>query len=97
MEAANNELLQMKDKNVTSKGILSIDGCLNMSWTAINGALALVVLDFKDAGECLEKVSYSLLIFFYGMFITVNKFNRTGIPSVFGDFMEPYAKIDHDG
>lgn len=29
------------------------------------------------------------------MFITVDGFNRTGIPSAFWDFMEPYAKIDH--
>jgi hypothetical protein len=29
---------------------------LNMSWTAITAALALVVLDFKDARPCLEKV-----------------------------------------
>ncbi|KAF3616549.1 hypothetical protein FXO38_34464 [Capsicum annuum] len=138
MEAANDGSLQMRDKNVTSKGILSVDGCedqnftsyeekhnfsekwkkwlwkicvylitigmlislligLNMSWTAITAALALVVLDFKDARECLEKVSYSLLIFFCGMFITVDGFNRTGIPSAFWDFMEPYAKIDHAG
>ncbi|GAY41114.1 hypothetical protein CUMW_056970 [Citrus unshiu] len=45
---------------------------LNMSWTAITAALALVVLDFKDARPSLEKVSYSLLIFFCGMFITVD-------------------------
>ena len=29
---------------------------LNMSWTAITAALALIVLDFKDATPCLEKV-----------------------------------------
>nr|CAD1819008.1 unnamed protein product [Ananas comosus var. bracteatus] len=51
---------------------------LNMSWTALTAALALVVLDFKDARPCLEKVSYSLLIFFCGMFITVDGFNKTG-------------------
>ncbi|KAK9063191.1 hypothetical protein SSX86_017061 [Deinandra increscens subsp. villosa] len=67
---------------------------LNMSWTAITAAMALVVLDFKDARPCLEKVSYSLLIFFCGMFVTVEGFNRTGIPSAIWDFMEPYAQID---
>lgn len=70
---------------------------LNMSWTAITAALALVVVDFKDARPSLEKVSYSLLIFFCGMFITVDGFNRTGIPSALWEFMEPYAKIDHIG
>ncbi|XP_076927973.1 silicon efflux transporter LSI2-like [Bidens hawaiensis] len=67
---------------------------LNMSWTAITAAMALVVLDFKDARPCLEKVSYSLLVFFCGMFVTVEGFNRTGIPSAIWDFMEPYAQID---
>ncbi|KAK4357472.1 hypothetical protein RND71_023082 [Anisodus tanguticus] len=68
---------------------------LNMSWTAITAALALVVLDFKDARPSLEKVSYSLLIFFCGMFITVDGFNKTGIPGALWDFMEPYSKVDH--
>ncbi|OIT06184.1 PREDICTED: putative transporter arsB [Nicotiana attenuata] len=80
---------------VTIGMLISLLMGLNMSWTAITAALALVVLDFKDARPCLEKVSYSLLIFFCGMFITVEGFNRTGIPSAFWDFMEPYAKIDH--
>ncbi|PKA62752.1 hypothetical protein AXF42_Ash018960 [Apostasia shenzhenica] len=68
---------------------------LNMSWTAITAALALVVIDFRDAGPCIDKVSYSLLIFFCGMFITVEGFNKTGIPSAFWNFMEPYARINH--
>ncbi|XP_059433439.1 silicon efflux transporter LSI2-like [Corylus avellana] len=68
---------------------------LNMSWTTITAALALVVLDFKDARPCLEKVSYSLLILFCGMFITVDGFNKTGIPSTLWDLMAPYAQIDH--
>ncbi|KAG4118364.1 hypothetical protein ERO13_D11G010100v2 [Gossypium hirsutum] len=67
---------------------------LNMSWTAITASLALVVLDFKDARPCLEKVSYSLLLFFCGMFITVEGFNKTGIPSTLWNFMEPHAKVD---
>ncbi|KAF7113110.1 hypothetical protein RHSIM_RhsimUnG0159700 [Rhododendron simsii] len=68
---------------------------LNMSWTAVTAALVLVVLDFKDAGPCLEKVFYSLLVFFCGMFITVEGFNRTGIPCTFWNLMEPHARINH--
>ncbi|XP_010935806.1 silicon efflux transporter LSI2 [Elaeis guineensis] len=70
---------------------------LNMSWSAITAALALIVLDFKDARPSLEKVSYSLLIFFCGMFITVDGFNKTGIPSALWDWMEPYSRIDSAG
>ncbi|KAL5551666.1 hypothetical protein UlMin_001842 [Ulmus minor] len=70
---------------------------LNMSWTVLTAALILVALDFKDAGPCLDKVSYSLLVFFSGMFITVDGFNRTGIPSTLWNLMEPHARINHPG
>ncbi|XP_058083515.1 silicon efflux transporter LSI2-like [Magnolia sinica] len=79
---------------VTVGMLVSLLVGLNMSWTAVTAALALVVIDFKDARPCLEKVSYSLLVFFCGMFITVAGFNKTGIPSAFWDFMEPHARID---
>lgn len=29
------------------------------------------------------------------MFITVDGFNKTGIPSALWEFVEPYTKIDH--
>ncbi|XP_056158715.1 silicon efflux transporter LSI2-like [Syzygium oleosum] len=79
---------------ITIGTLISLLMGLNMSWTAISAALALVVLDFKDARPCLEKVSYSVLIFFCGMFITVDGFNRTGIPSTLWDWMEPHAKVN---
>nr|AOR52538.1 silicon transporter Lsi2a [Agrostis stolonifera] len=70
---------------------------LNMSWTAITTAIALVVVDFRDAEPCLVKVSYSLLVFFSGMFITVSGFNKTGLPSAIWNFMAPYSKVDSVG
>lgn len=66
----------------------------NMSWTALSAAVALTVLDFKDARPCLEKVSYSILIFFSGMFITVEGFNRTGIPGTLWNIMERHAQLN---
>ncbi|KAH9299947.1 hypothetical protein KI387_011530 [Taxus chinensis] len=68
---------------------------LNMSWTAITAAISLVVLDFTDARPSLEKVSYPLLVFFSGMFVTVDGFNKTGIPSALWDAVEPHARIDN--
>ncbi|KAL9674256.1 hypothetical protein QQ045_030526 [Rhodiola kirilowii] len=68
---------------------------LNMSWTTLTAAFTLVVLDFKDARPCLDKVSYSLLVFFCGMFITVDGFNATGIPSTLWNLMEPFSRINH--
>lgn len=78
---------------VTAGMLVSLLMGLDMSWTAITAALALVVLDFKDAQPSLEKVSYSLLLFFCGMFITVTGFKKTGIPNSLWEFMEPYAQI----
>ncbi|KAL3568575.1 hypothetical protein D5086_031226 [Populus alba] len=76
-------------KNRLSELDVCSDSC------ALTTALIFVILDFKDAGPCLEKVSYSLLVFFCGMFITVDGFNKTGIPSSLWSLMEPHARIDH--
>ncbi|RLN16679.1 putative transporter arsB [Panicum miliaceum] len=70
---------------------------LNMSWAAITTAIALVVVDFRDAEPCLDKVSYSLLVFFSGMFITVSGFNKTGLPGAIWNFMAPYSKVNSVG
>ncbi|KAI4340883.1 hypothetical protein MLD38_025678 [Melastoma candidum] len=48
----------------------------------------------RDARPCLDKVSYALLVFFCGMFITVYGFNTTGIRNRLWELMEPYARID---
>ncbi|MCO5572705.1 hypothetical protein L7F22_026464 [Adiantum nelumboides] len=68
---------------------------LDLSWCTITAAIALIVLDFEDAGPSLGKVSYSLLVFFSGMFITVDGFNRTGLPGKFWSVVEPHARINH--
>ncbi|KAI3952911.1 hypothetical protein MKX01_028603 [Papaver californicum] len=63
---------------------------LNMSWTVISASLALMVLDFKDAGPSFQWSP----VFFCGMFITIDGFNKTGIPSAIWDFMEPHARVN---
>lgn len=45
---------------ITLGMLISLLAGLNMSWTAITAALALVVLDFKDARPSLEKVILSV-------------------------------------
>ncbi|RZS19901.1 hypothetical protein BHM03_00052345 [Ensete ventricosum] len=47
---------------VTTGMLISLSLGLNMSWTAITAALALVVLDFRDALPCLEKVTMHIYI-----------------------------------
>ncbi|KAL2651060.1 hypothetical protein R1flu_019188 [Riccia fluitans] len=67
---------------------------LNLSWSAVAAAVVLMILDFTDAGPSLEKVSYSLLVFFSGMFIAVEGFNKTGAPGELWDAVEPHSRID---
>jgi Na+/H+ antiporter NhaD/arsenite permease-like protein len=50
--------------------------------------------DTDDDDDLYLQVSYSLLIFFCGMFITVEGFNRTGIPNALWELVEPYSRID---
>ncbi|EEF49080.1 arsenite transport protein, putative [Ricinus communis] len=76
-------------------GVMLVRVNTNISWTAITAALALLVLDFKDAQPSLERVSYSLLVFFCGMFMTIDGFEKTGIPNYLWELMEPYAQIKH--
>ncbi|KAF4363350.1 hypothetical protein G4B88_002097 [Cannabis sativa] len=80
---------------VTAGMVIGLLMGLNMSWTVITASLLLIVIDFRDAGPCLEKVSYSLLLLFCGMFITVEGFNKTGIPTTLWNMIKPYCKIDH--
>lgn len=43
------------------------------------------------------QVSYSILVFFSGMFITVEGFNGTGAPAMLWKAVEPYSRIDTKG
>ena len=44
--------------------------------------------------DCCSQVSYALLVFFSGMFITVEGFNLTGAPEVLWTAVEPHAQIN---
>lgn len=79
-------------------GMLQVfEAGVGLPWTAITAALVLTVVDFSDATETLDKVSYSILVFFSGMFITVEGFNRTGAPAQLWKAVEPYSRIDTQG
>ncbi|KAB2598653.1 transporter arsB [Pyrus ussuriensis x Pyrus communis] len=60
-----------------------------------NLVIAIRSCGLSSSGTCSRgDVSYSLLIFFCVMLITVEGFNKTGIPSDLWDFMELHAQID---
>ncbi|TXG70960.1 hypothetical protein EZV62_005895 [Acer yangbiense] len=92
---------QQREETVPSKGVASVASSRDvLSEQSLEGKEGWKRM-FREA--CLYLVtigmlvSYSLLIFFCRMFITVDGFNRTGIPSNLWDLMEPYAQIDHIG
>lgn len=70
---------------------------LDLAWVATGAAVVLIVADRVDAGPMLAKVSYSLLVFFAGMFIAVEGFNATGLPGKLWDSVEPYSRVDKAG
>eukprot|EP00271_Cylindrocystis_brebissonii_P003797 TRINITY_DN1503_c6_g1_i1.p1 TRINITY_DN1503_c6_g1~~TRINITY_DN1503_c6_g1_i1.p1 ORF type:complete len:613 (-),score=101.55 TRINITY_DN1503_c6_g1_i1:1747-3585(-) len=71
---------------------------LNLSWVAVSAAVILMCLEYADATPMLlQKVSYPLLVFFSGMFIAVEGFNRTGLPGMLWEALAPYAGLDTVG
>ncbi len=58
---------------------------LSLAWTALGGAVVLLVVAGRDTHAMLAKVDWSLLLFFAGLFVVVQGFNSTGLPGqVFG-------------
>jgi Na+/H+ antiporter NhaD/arsenite permease-like protein len=56
---------------------------LNLAWTALAGAVVLLVAARRDTQAMLAKVDWSLLLFFAGLFAVVQGFNATGLPERF--------------
>lgn len=64
--------LKMSVYVVTAGMLAALLSGLDMSWTAITAAILLVVIDFRDAEPCLEKVidSSSYVIYIYYVLFT---------------------------
>ncbi len=54
-------------------------GC-NLSWTALTGAVLIMVLARRDTHEVLKLIDWHLLLFFAGLFVVVAGLNSTGLP-----------------
>src|SRR5438128_3319654 len=72
---------------------------LNLAWTALAGAVLVMVLAGRDTHEVLKLVDWHLLLFFAGLFVVVEGLNGTGLPDqiydrvkdVFGATAAPQA------
>jgi Na+/H+ antiporter NhaD/arsenite permease-like protein len=52
----------------------------NLSWTALAGAAAIMVLARRDTHAVLKLVDWHLLVFFAALFVVVEGLNGTGLP-----------------
>jgi Na+/H+ antiporter NhaD/arsenite permease-like protein len=53
---------------------------LNLAWTSLAGAAAVMVLARWDTHEVMKLVDWHLLVFFAALFVVVEAFNGTGLP-----------------
>lgn len=61
----------------------------NLAWSAIVGASVVIASARERAEELLEKVDFTVLIFFAGLFIVVAALQKTGLP---GEWLGVVAK-----
>jgi Na+/H+ antiporter NhaD/arsenite permease-like protein len=72
---------------------LSIFACfiagLNLAWTALSGAVLVMVLARRDTHEVLKLVDWHLLVFFAALFVVVDGLSDTGLPDAIYRHLQP--------
>ena len=72
---------------------LSIFACfvagLNLAWTALAGAVLVMVLARRDTHEVLKLVDWHLLVFFAALFVVVDGLSDTGLPDAIYRNLQP--------
>jgi Na+/H+ antiporter NhaD/arsenite permease-like protein len=72
---------------------ISIFGCflagLNLAWTALAGAVLVMVVARRDTHEVLKLVDWHLLVFFAALFVVVDGLNDTGLPDAIYRHLQP--------
>lgn len=62
----------------------------NLPLSAITGGLALIILSRTKPQHAKEKVDWTLLLFFCGLFIVVGGINKAGLLALTHNAVEPY-------
>ena len=62
----------------------------NLPLSAISGGLALIIISRTKPQEAMEKIDWTLLLFFSGLFIVVGGVNKAGLLSMMHNVVEPY-------
>src|SRR5438445_4448289 len=72
---------------------LSIFACfvagLNLAWTALSGAVLVIVLARRDTHEVLKLIDWHLLVFFAALFVVVDGLSDTGLPDAIYRHLQP--------
>jgi Na+/H+ antiporter NhaD/arsenite permease-like protein len=70
---------------------------LDLGFTALAGAVALMILDRREPQEAFAKVDWTVLLFFAGLFVVVQGFGDTGLPERAWRAVEPSMSLDSAG
>jgi len=62
---------------------------LNLAWTALAGAVLVMVLARRDTHEVLKLVHWHLLVFFAALFVVVDGLSDTGLPDAIYRHLQP--------
>jgi Na+/H+ antiporter NhaD/arsenite permease-like protein len=62
---------------------------LNLAWTALSGAVLVMVLARRDTHEVLKLVDWHLLVFFAALFVVVDGLSDTGLPDAIYRHLRP--------
>jgi len=62
----------------------------NLPLSAITGGLALIIISGTKPQDAMEKVDWTLLLFFSGLFIVVGGINKAGFLTMTHNAVEPY-------
>jgi Na+/H+ antiporter NhaD/arsenite permease-like protein len=62
---------------------------LNLAWTALAGAVLIMVLARRDTHEVLKLVDWHLLVFFAALFVVVDGLSDTGLPDTIYSHLQP--------
>jgi len=62
---------------------------LNLAWTALAGAVLVMVLARRDTHEVLKLVDWHLLVFFAALFVVVEGLSDTGLPDAIYRHLQP--------
>ena len=55
-------------------------GGANLGWSALGGACAMLVIDWREPDSVIGLVDWSLLVFFGSLFVVTQAFQATGLP-----------------